>query len=145
MNQPDARYINSKEQALFEPYAVTFILHGERFKIVIPKGYIFSASVPRIFWWFINPGGLITGAAAVHDWLYQNRGDEIAVMHENFFKKWNMIYREFTRSEADEIFKEIMKQSGMPMPEIKNAYRTVRTWGWTYWMLPKKPIRYYNC
>jgi hypothetical protein len=58
-------------------------------------------SVPRIFRWFLpdwsGDNDLYNLAGAVHDWLYATVG----------------AYKKFTRSECDDIFRGILRESGL--------------------------------
>lgn len=82
------------------------------FNINIEQWFIFDgASIPRIFWAFGTPMDPITLLAAlVHDYLYR--------------------YHQVTRQEADEIFNEILMESGVWFIKRNAYYLWVRCWGW---------------
>lgn len=78
----------------------------------IPKDFVTDlASIPRIIWPVLSPAhsSLFVGAI-IHDWFYRMTGD-------------------FTRKEADLIFYEIIKQSGLGSIRSKGAYYAVRLFG----------------
>lgn len=70
-----------------------------------------GASVPRAFWPIFDPFGEYFGAAVIHDFLYSPAN------------------REFSRGEADEIFKEAMYNVGVPWYRREVIYRAVRLFG----------------
>ncbi len=49
-----------------------FLLPGGDPIYVIPAGFVFDgASIPRIFWWFLSPTGLLLIPGLVHDFAYR--------------------------------------------------------------------------
>jgi hypothetical protein len=49
-----------------------FVYDAGRMKILIPKGFVFDgASIPRIFWWFLSPTGLLLIPGLIHDYAYR--------------------------------------------------------------------------
>lgn len=112
----DVRATWDNKWKLLEPF--------DWYGITVPAGFVTDfASIPRPFWFFINPVGRIKPAAIVHDYLYHLRGE-----YE---------LERFTRKEVDQIFLEIMKRVGMPFLKRQAAYRAVRAFGWMYWNKPK--------
>lgn len=94
--------------------------------ITVPEGFAFDlSSVPRLFWWSIAPFELSIVAPLVHDFLYRYRGDPPAgaVVPE----------RTYTRKEADDLFKRIMKREGVAGWRWRVAYAAVRLLGWSEW------------
>lgn len=84
--------------------------------IHVPKGFVTDlASVPIGFRNIVSRSGRIRLAAVIHDYLYHTR------------PAW------CTRKEADKIFLEAMKASGMGLAQRRLAYRAVRVGGWNAW------------
>lgn len=85
--------------------------------IVVPVGFTTDkASVPRIVWPIIpRDDRFIIDAALAHDFLY---------IEQKIDGQW------IKRSQADAIFKAIMKYSGMGWFRRQIAYAGVRTGGW---------------
>ena len=85
------------------------------------------ASVPQAFWWLFPPDGRYTGAAVLHDYLYQKWG-------------WVPDEREKPRSrkECDGIFLEAMEVLGVNWWRRHIMYRSVRTFGWVGFNRNKK-------
>lgn len=88
--------------------------------ITVPKGFMYDkASVPRIVWWWLpRDDRHILIAALVHDYLYDTQKIE---------GEW--IYRK----EADQIFYDLLIQSGMRWSKAKAAYTAVRVGGWRWY------------
>lgn len=88
-------------------------------KIHVPKDFIYDkASVPRAAWWWLSRDDRHTLIAAlVHDYLYDN---------QKIDGEW--IYRK----EADEIFYNLLRQSGMRWSKAKAVYTAVRVGGWRW-------------
>ena len=73
-----------------------FTINGEQF--VIPKGFQFDgASIPRIFWFLLNPIGLLLIPGLIHDYAYKfsklkfRSGEWGPVMNQ---KECDMTFRE---------------------------------------------------
>lgn len=82
--------------------------------IEVPKGfYTDLASIPRVFHWLIPVNGKHRAAAIVHDYLYTIKDRQ--------------------RAEADAIFLEAMKESGVRWTQRKAMYMAVRLGGWAAW------------
>ncbi len=100
-------------------YDVGTIGSGDR--ITVPKGFETDlASIPRIFWSILPPAGQYAPAAIVHDYIY--------------------VYQTRTRAEADKIFREAMKQLGVPWHRRNLMYSAVRVGGWRPWRKRKKAL-----
>lgn len=116
--QPDIRPISNGVYRLKVPYLYETPEHY----IIVPEGFLHDgASVPRLFWTIsgLTPDGLHRAASLIHDYLY-----------ENFGKTKHRLY---SRKECDQIFKDIMKKSGVNSYRVKIAYFAVRIGGWTFW------------
>lgn len=86
-------------------------------KLHIPAGTVYDkASSPSAFWWYLpRDDNDVIIAALVHDYLYEKQ----------------MIAGEWiARSEADQIFYELIRQAGMRYTKAKLAYLGVRVGGW---------------
>lgn len=83
-------------------------------EIVVPKGFITDgASIPSVFWSIISPFGDYFGAAIIHDYLYNHDTE----------------YSNYSREEADLIFKEAMFNLGVPWLRRETIYRAVQLFG----------------
>jgi hypothetical protein len=82
-----------------------------------PKGFITDgASSPRWSHSIVGPFGDAFGAALVHDYLYSKDCP------------YNV-----TRKEADDIFLELLKASGVSFIKRQTIYLAVRSCGWMFW------------
>ena len=80
--------------------------------ITVHKGFITDgASIPQIFWNIMPPFGQYFGAAIIHDWLYSQNNHQ------------------FSRQQADDIFKEAMFNIGVGWVKRETIYRAVRLFG----------------
>lgn len=80
--------------------------------ITVPEGTeTDGASIPRAFWSILSPFGEWFAPAVIHDFLYSPAN------------------LEYTRAEADEIFREAMFNVGIPWPKRELIYRAVRLFG----------------
>ena len=95
---------------------------------LIPSGFRWDgASVPRLFWTLtgVRPGGRILGASCIHDALYRY-GGEVPV-------SWNDPIRYWSRKEADQLFRKMMKGAGIGWLQCHRAYWAVRMFGGRSW------------
>ncbi len=84
----------------------------------VPAGFLTDgATVPRPFWWLVPPFGEHGQAAVLHDILC-----ETATMFEN------EIPYSVSRKEADKIFREALKASGVGWFKRNLMYAAVRVW-----------------
>lgn len=84
--------------------------------VAVPKGFITDfASVPRLLWSVFPPMGRYSRAAVIHDWLYSNS-------------------KTCSRFLADAIFRDAMKDLGVPMWRRVVMYYAVRICGWKGWV-----------
>ena len=96
------------------------------YAITVPSGFEFDlASVPRFIWWLIGPFDLSIAAPLVHDFLYRFRG---APPQGSIDPR-----RTYTRSQADLLFRTIMKEEGVWWWRRAAAYRAVRWFGGAAW------------
>lgn len=83
-------------------------------KIVVPKGFVWDGgSVPRIFWYFVDPWGSASKAYLLHDWLYHTQ--------------------ERSRLVSDAILMEAMEVIGVGLVKRKLIYWGVRLGGFVAW------------
>ena len=79
--------------------------------IEVPAGFVTDlASIPRMLHWMIPVNGRHRSAAIVHDYLYT--------------------IRDRSSAEADAIFLEAMKESGVRWTQRQAMYLGVRMGGW---------------
>lgn len=101
-----------------------FEVNGQKY--VIPKGFQFDgASVPKFLAMWLSPVGILLMGGLVHDYLY---------MFRHLMKKGKKsTSTEFTRKQADEMFRDIcIEQNGI---HVLNwvAYLALRVGGWVAW------------
>lgn len=84
----------------------------------VPAGFLTDgASVPRPLWWLVPPWGAYGQAATLHDILCETK----TLFH-------NEIPVTITRKEADTIFLEAMKATGVSWVTRTAMYGAVRAW-----------------
>jgi len=84
----------------------------------VPAGFLTDgATIPRLLWWLLPPWDTYSQAAALHDYLC-----EYAVLYE----KGEPV--PCSRKEADRIFKDAMKVSGVGVWPRQAMYVAVRLW-----------------
>lgn len=109
---------NHDEWELVEP--LDYYCYRYETIIVVPAGFVMDlASIPRLLTPIFPVHGKYTRAAAIHDWLYAQRG---------FVKN-----RYFTRKECDIIFEDAMAELGVSWIKRKLMYAAVRLGGWLAW------------
>ena len=82
-----------------------FSLPGDGRVYVIPRGFVFDgASIPRLFWWFLSPVGILLIPGLIHDWCYrfdcllmfqQGRTYTVHVFAGKSY--WDYLFRETTK------------------------------------------------
>ena len=93
-----------------------FVVFTSKYKIVVKKGFDFdAASIPKVLWSVIGSpmDGKYVPGAVIHDGLYAS----------------GII----SRSEADEVFLEIMKADGVSYAKRYAMYWAVRSCGGISW------------
>lgn len=112
-----------------EDYAYTAGQHT----LTALKGFEYNrSSIPRIFWVIISKDDLSSVAPLFHDLLYRYAGK----LPENQNPPEDGIvapYRTFTREEVDDLFRELMKKSGVRRWRRILAYQAVRRFGGPAW------------
>lgn len=117
---PQVEYIDGIEWKLLHDVAYRTYT-GET--CTVRKGFVFDwASIPRPMFWLYPPAGSSGNpygiAALFHDWLYCHR---------------KIGGREITRSQADDLFYEIMRYVGCRRTLAVTMWLAVRTGGWIPW------------
>jgi hypothetical protein len=82
--------------------------------ITVPSGFITDfATVPRIFRWYITGHGKTRRPAVLHDYLYRNKAG--------------------TRKQADQLFRDALREEGMSKIRSTVLYLAVRLFGGFSW------------
>jgi len=96
------------------------------FSITALKGFVYDrSSVPRIFWVIIDKDDLSNVPPLFHDLLYRNVG----VLPNNQVTP----FRTFQRNEADDLFLELMKKTGVKSWRARLAHQAVSRFGGFAW------------
>ena len=84
-----------------------------------------TPTTPPSIWWLISPFDLSIAAPLLHDYLYQHMGNPPpgAIVPP----------RTYSRAEADDLFRTMMEQEGVPAWRRSLAYAGVRAFGWLGW------------
>lgn len=109
--------------------------------ITVPRGFVFDfASIPKLFWFALHPTGALAFASVIHDWLYANKwirqgGQRYlrAPSGKELCSRWNFAPRPVSRDEADDIFLDAMKDSGVSWWKRNAAYIAVQVGGNHAW------------
>ena len=100
-----------RRRRLEKPYSRTTSVLGE---ITVPAGFAWDgASIPRILHGILPIWGAHVGAALIHDYLYKTKP--------------------CTREQADQAFRELMVQDGVPPRKARVMYRAVQALGQDRW------------
>lgn len=93
---------------------------------IISAGFVFDgASVPRYFWNFISPVGLLMIPGLVHDWLYKYEAFELSYSRK--------LGNKLTRKECDLIFRDIAIAINHITLINYVAYYGLYLFGWAAW------------
>ena len=98
----------------------TFIVHD---------GYVFSESIPFIFWSIQRPMAVTRRGAAAHDHAYEFGG---------LFRLSDNILVPVTRSQADAVYRELVLAKGASKPLSLTRWATLRVAGWWAWAKNRK-------
>lgn len=105
-----ARLIGEDEWALDAP--LVYNSDVANMIIRVPNGFVTDfASVPRLPLAYLLTGDTAHKAAVIHDYLYRSK--------------------KISRKNADLVFLEAMKETGIPMWRRYSMFLAVRTFGWT--------------
>jgi len=98
---------------LTRPLVLKLQIASCRLVIIVPKGTQSDlASVPRCLWSLLPPDGEYQEAAIIHDWLY-------SIGASRWF--------------ADSVFRQVMKELGVPLWKRWLLWFGVRCGGWIWW------------
>lgn len=90
----------------------------------VPVGFVTDlASIPRIFWNILPPFGKYTGAAVIHDYLYQRQ----------CYQSGEKQITALTRKQCDDVLMEAMGVLDVGWLTRWTIYLAVRSWGWIAW------------
>ena len=119
---------------LLEDYVIEIPGYG---KIMVPAGFIFDgASIPRIFWTFLSPTGLLFIPGLFHDYGYKyntlitillNRPDDELSFSRNYSRKF-----------WDDMFLYIANHINGMAPINRTAWAAVRAGAWNVWRKYRK-------
>lgn len=120
LNQPALRFLRidcrgTAWWVLVEDLVCRLTLDGIEFILRVPAGFeTDGASVPRFLWFLFPPIGDYYRAAVIHDYLYSRAG-------------------ECSRFLADSIFRDAMREDGVPALRRILIYYAVRIFGRRGW------------
>jgi len=100
-------------------------------KVTVPKGFVTDgASIPRYLWWICGDPMAVPRiyAAIVHDWLYGGAGTV-----EYRTQDGELVRMDYTRQEADEIYRDYQIALGIRKFKAYTEYYALRACGWTHW------------
>lgn len=104
----------------------TYQSNEQKFSITALKGFVFDrASIPRPFWVIISKDDLSNVPPLFHDLLYRNVG----ILPTNQVTP----FRTFQRKDADDLFLELMKKTGVKSWRARLAYHAVRRFAAFAW------------
>jgi hypothetical protein len=141
--QPDAVPIADERYRLRSDWEQKIEIEDVKLLWRIPKGFVWDGmSVPRFAWSLVGltPDGIGRAACLLHDWLYEWAGkiphDSCVLMiSEHCYAHYA---HEWTRKEADEMLREMLRASGEDRVHIGLCFSIVRTFGKGYWGKPLK-------
>jgi hypothetical protein len=122
-----------------EWHYVWYLDDGKRRELIIEKGFVFDASVPRIAWGLIDPRDLEDGGVP-HDLVYYYA--EQPLPEGTYLVDGEPELEPWTRQQADRLFGRVLREwtffEGEVRPPVKRwkrrvAYRMVRLAGWRAW------------
>lgn len=113
LNNFDLRFLSYRKWIIKTEYHYQVSNH----LIIVPVNFVSDlASIPKIFWCFLEPYGKnYVKASVIHDYLYSIKSIET--------------YKALSRKEADKIFLEIMKIEGVFIFKRYIMYISVRIFG----------------
>ena len=138
MDQPVISPVKTKERTyrLEEDYSYEWEEGGKQCQMTAKKGFLFDgASIPSAIWGFplmLSPAHpRILAAAVLHDLCYATDGklEPNGFYSEKEAIGWRQVGRNFSKDEADELFRRINKSSGMDRTRRFLTYWAVRLFG----------------
>jgi hypothetical protein len=135
---PVVAILNDHEFELAEPFLYCWKdAAGIFYRITVPAHYPFDgASVPRICWTLTGllPTGVHLGAAAVHDYLYQRRGQIREGEAQRLVAgQWQPYDANWSRKDCDQLFLNIMLLAGETHWKAYTMWQAVRVFGGFAW------------
>ena len=116
---------------LLEDY-VLYLPDGE---IMVPGGFVFDgASIPRIFWVFLSPTGLLFIPGLFHDYGYKHITLYSRIIEDVPFNSTEYKTRKFW----DDLFLKIANHVNGMAPINRTAWAAVRAGAWNVWRKYRK-------
>lgn len=144
--QPVLTSINDRQFILEEDYAYEWIYpesgpdaEKNHYRVTAFKGFVTDcASIPRLLWTFagVLPTGVHSGAAVIHDLLYQWRGQPQPPGGKFEFRQdseWQEYGRRWKRRDCDRLFLKMMKEGGSVKWKRTVMYYAVLYFGEKAW------------
>lgn len=98
-------------------------------KIMVPAGFIFDgASIPRIFWVFLSPTGLLFIPGLFHDYGYKHNRLYHSSLGIDYSRR-----RGYSRKFWDDLFRKIANHVNGMAPINRTAWAAVRAGAWNVW------------
>lgn len=91
--------------------------------VTVPEGFVFEESIPTVLFSLSRPRGESKRAAAVHDYLYQNKG----------YFRFNDEFVPVERKQADAVYYELLRLKGVSIYRSWFRWLGVRLGGWSAW------------
>ena len=107
-----------------------FSIHGVDY--VIPSGFIFDgASIPKAFWAYLSPIGVLLMPGLVHDWVYKHQRLMLSSDHTSYSKTFN-------QKECDIMFRDLAIDINGFVVINHMAYYALRLFGFLAWNKHRK-------
>lgn len=141
-NHPNIEPIGKWLYSLEEDFDLIFSWNEATFRMRVYKGLEYDgASVPRWAWSIagMRPDGLNRTAALIHDVIYFYKGilDDTCKYVDVFDEYGRRIDLVFNRKQADTMFLDILKASGVNKVRRNLQFAAVRIGGNKFWKLPR--------
>lgn len=141
IDHPNTEPIGKRLYRLEEDYEIEIMYKGLPFLIVAKAGFEYDgASVPQWAWTIsgIRPDGLNRAASLIHDLIYVYKGilDDTCKYVQVYLGK-DKVALKLDRIDADVIFRDILKRSGVSKWRRNLSYAAVRVGGGTMWKKPR--------
>ena len=145
VTQPILQNIGPRWYRLHEKFTYEWVKEGVRRRIVVPAGFeCDGASIPWWAWSKIRlvPTGIIGAAAALHDFMYANRGDlpDGSYLRVIGPDECVPLHDVWSRYNADRLLCRVMRESGVPWLKRRIVYRSVRIFGGIPWARHKRAL-----
>lgn len=126
---------NRRQWRLIEDYVLYLPMLGR--KLLIPAPFDFDfASVPRIFWWILDPVGVLLVGSLPHDFGYKYGG---LLLWDADVKRWTFVV--MSRSKLDRLFEDINRMVNDMSILARLARYAVNAGGWSVWNKYRKEDR----